>query len=358
MADAQPDDNMDSILVEKGCPSPPVQVVIAAAAYTQLITMARTHLPGTTIGALIGRTYRTHMCEWLSIHEIVLLEVLNQQAQHLYTGKIAWQKLHIPSPQTRIPGLAPIGWFYADAGLRLFPPRSNLVTSQQDLTPTPALLLVLNPSAGYEAGGFYLWQKTRFIPLEGFWEAVSQPGSPASIPWTGVVPGLEQWLEVPPRPDPRIQVPAVADPRAVNRPKPPATPLDLAQGLYTLARQLADQGEQALARPFYEQALMRCEAVLGPDHPLVLTGLCELAELLVGQGQIATAQALVAQAWTILPQQDREESDSIPEDAVDPADEAATTRREIAALLAHLGFPAPMPEWVSTGPVRARTRSA
>ena len=89
---------------------------------------------------------------------------------------------------------------------------------------------------------------------------------------------------------------ALAIDEAVHGPDHP----DVATGLNNLAGVLQDQGDYAGARERYERALAIAEAVHGPDHPVVAIGLSNLAGVLQVQGDYAGARERYERALAIM----------------------------------------------------------
>lgn len=196
-----PEIDEDDLLVPMGTPGGTYEpgVALHTRAYTRLIESIRARLPSETAGALIGttgdgggdavggvETYVTSV-EPLSLVSARLGVTPNQAEWDDLKARLASEGAESRGRAERI-----VGWFYADPGIGIFPPRIDFATVHATLAPDARLFLLVNPAS--DRGAFYIWRDGGFVPLGGFYEVVDERGAEAAIPWDGEMPGAADWM--------------------------------------------------------------------------------------------------------------------------------------------------------------------
>lgn len=173
------------LLVKKGAPTL-LRVVLYPRAFASVTKVSRARMPAPTFGALVGKLMQAGETPQLEITDAVPME-LNPSG----TGMTSWDTLKARVKDRR-DGFRMLGWFYADPGTSIFPPRIDVVAMQRALQADTMVLLLTDPAT--ESGGFYTWQDEKFAAVGGFYEVLAEPGSPSLVPWTGEVRGAPDWL--------------------------------------------------------------------------------------------------------------------------------------------------------------------
>ena len=217
------------VLVANGRPGIGVRVILPEQVYRQLLHDARANVPASTVGALIGEAQRGDAQDRIVVTEVLPLARVPDQATRLVQGKAEWDKL-----KARFADDSParlVGWFYADPGLAIFPPRLDLAATHQELAPAGGLLLVVNPSTFAGDGACYLWRDGRFIAAGGFAEDRSDPAAPAIVAWNGEGASAASLGPSPPAAAGESSLPQLAAPRQPDLWTPAhlraATPVDV-----------------------------------------------------------------------------------------------------------------------------------
>jgi hypothetical protein len=160
-------------------------------------------LPAETIGILIGATHVLDEGD-AGQNALAVLEPVPMGLENTEEGLVL-SKASCDILVTRLKEVAAerlgrvetriIGWFYADPGLGIFPPRRDLEQLRQVLAPEAELFLLFNPPASQ--GAFYLMRDGAWYPAGGLYEATAiDDGAHALsiIPWTGQIKGVGQLL--------------------------------------------------------------------------------------------------------------------------------------------------------------------
>jgi LysM repeat protein len=171
------------------------RIVLPSQAYSKLIEGTRTRLPSETTGALVGTLQdRKGRAEVLITGAVPV--GLVSSGPGVAPGEEEWAELkaRLASEAEESAGLDEriVGWFYADPGIGIFPPRIDAAAVHAALAPEAAIFLLLNPSS--DRGVFYTLHAGSFVPVKGFYEALDERGEEAIIPWDGKVPGADVWL--------------------------------------------------------------------------------------------------------------------------------------------------------------------
>ncbi|HKP54423.1 MAG TPA: LysM peptidoglycan-binding domain-containing protein [Chloroflexia bacterium] len=170
-------------------------IVLRSQAYRRLLEATRSRLPSETVGALVGTFQdRGGRVEVLITGAVPISLVSsglgvapNEEEWAELRGQIASEASELAGLDERI-----VGWFYADPGIGIFPPRIDVAEAHAALAPEARLFLLVNPAN--DCGAFYNWRDGDFAPIGGFYEALEAGGEEAIIPWDGKVPGAAAWL--------------------------------------------------------------------------------------------------------------------------------------------------------------------
>lgn len=191
-------DGKNNLLIRKGqSPDPDGRVgvgVVAlySVAYRALLEVVHSRLPTETVGALLGRAYRSEEEEdWTIVEDTVAIGTVPSGARLRPTeSELGLLKDHLESKSH----LSIVGWFCADPGIGIFAPRVDISRTQEVLTPGGGLFLLLNPARNEVA--FWLQQNGSFTPVPGFYEVLPSEEATSIVPWTGVLSGGSEWLSV------------------------------------------------------------------------------------------------------------------------------------------------------------------
>jgi LysM repeat protein len=171
------------------------RIVLPSQAHSKLIEATRARLPSETAGALIGTLQDRDGRVEVLVTGAVLVSLVSS-GLGVAPGEEEWAelKVRLTSEAAESAGLDEriVGWFYADPGIGIFPPRIDAAEVHAALAPEAAIFLLLNPSS--DRGAFYTWRDGSFAPVKGFYEALDERGEEAIIPWDGEVPGAVVWL--------------------------------------------------------------------------------------------------------------------------------------------------------------------
>ncbi len=170
-------------------------IVLRSQAYSRLLEATRARLPSETTGALVGTLQdREGRAEVLITGAVPVSLVSSGLGVAPSEGEWAELKARLASEAAESAGLGEqiVGWFYADPGTGIFPPRIDAAAVHAALTPEAAIFLLMNPSS--DRGAFYTWRDGSFVPVKGFYEALDGGDEGAIVPWDGEVPGSAAWL--------------------------------------------------------------------------------------------------------------------------------------------------------------------
>ncbi|MDQ3929568.1 MAG: hypothetical protein M3328_10535, partial [Chloroflexota bacterium] len=162
---------------------PDFSVAIDTEAYEAIMEASSANTPAETVGVLVGVRYRHARRTLVRISDVRSLGLLPEQR----APKISKEQRTGLAPGA----LETVGWFYADPGIGIFPPRSGLKDLRLMIAPGTELFLLVNPATGQVA--FYRWLDEGLRQLEGFYEALP-PALESSITSEGVVPSAAAWL--------------------------------------------------------------------------------------------------------------------------------------------------------------------
>ncbi len=170
-------------LARKGRPRSAVRVIMFPQAYGSLMEVARSGLPVETSGLLVGTIQEQGGYTWLWVRSIEPLAIV-------YDGlRPGFDRERLAAVRNAIAAGAsprPVGWYYSDPGMGVFPPRLDLREAHHDFGPGMPIMLAVNPST--EQGVFLEWRGGRFVPSGGFYEALEREGAEPTIPWGGGLP--------------------------------------------------------------------------------------------------------------------------------------------------------------------------
>jgi hypothetical protein len=180
--------NESDLLVPKGEPLDNPCIIFPSKAYLALLTAARTQSPRETAGALVGIMNRAGSGQRVEIAQIHPIRLINK-GLGLFPDPAEWEALRANLEETarqRRGGKRCLaGWYFADPGLGLFPPRIDLITVHQALSPDGKLFLLVNPAT--QAVGFFLWEDGEPAPVRGFYERLPNRLAESVIHWSAVL---------------------------------------------------------------------------------------------------------------------------------------------------------------------------
>jgi hypothetical protein len=167
-------------------------VVLHTRVYTTLVELARGIMPGETIGLLFGSVSRAGEASSAGEARITVKEARGMPNDYS-GGNISDSALErLLERGNEEGGLEVVGWFYADPGVGMFARRLSLEDVQRGMPESARLFLLVNPAT--DEGAFYQWDGRRYVPTNGFYEAVPNKSSPPLAAWNGEVRGAEGWL--------------------------------------------------------------------------------------------------------------------------------------------------------------------
>ena len=167
----RPDENSD------------LSVAINTEAYEAIAKASDANMPSETVGILAGMRYQHAGRTLVSIGDVRSIGPL---PQHYAPEQSEEQLASLAAGM-----LEAVGWFYADPGIGIFPPRAHLDELRHMIAPGTELFLLVNPAT--RQGAFYRWLDQGLRRLEGFYEALPARMESA-ITWEGVVTGATAWL--------------------------------------------------------------------------------------------------------------------------------------------------------------------
>jgi hypothetical protein len=156
------------------------RVAFHSHAYAILMEEARSAMPSETLGLLFGTARASGYVglNWakpknlrITVKEAVPVRLASRGdtlERHTLSPKLLGERA-----ATRGHGLKLVGWFYADPGIGIFPPRISVEEIQRNLPDNADLFLLVNPST--DQGAFYSWNGRQYVPHAGFDEALPGP---------------------------------------------------------------------------------------------------------------------------------------------------------------------------------------
>ncbi|HVF98954.1 MAG TPA: hypothetical protein VND68_03885, partial [Chloroflexia bacterium] len=177
------------LLAPKGEPTP--DIAFSPEAFSRLMEVCHTRMPAETVGALVGTSLVGRGRRRVEISGVEAVEFV-PAVQGVLTLKQQWETLvsNIASAEVN---LCIVGWFYADPGMGLFPPRLNILSVRQTLALDDRLLLLINPLANQWA--FYAWAGSTYVHASGFTGGSGDVAAPVTAGWDPVPRGASRWLE-------------------------------------------------------------------------------------------------------------------------------------------------------------------
>lgn len=171
-----------------------IRVAIHSEAYSALIDAARARMPAETVGALVGSVLYIKNKALVTINRIAPIE---RGLSSLGMGALRqeWEKVNEPfDTKDSSSSSSVVGWFYADPGMGVFPPRTEISVLQEVFAPSIPLFLLLNPYT--DEGAFYTWHEGKYVWVETFEEVLPERSAPLTIPWDGEIRGAARWMEL------------------------------------------------------------------------------------------------------------------------------------------------------------------
>ncbi|HYP42179.1 MAG TPA: LysM peptidoglycan-binding domain-containing protein [Chloroflexia bacterium] len=177
------------LLVPKSDATP--DIAFSAEALSRLMDVCRARMPAETVGALVGTSLVADGRQHVTISGVQAIEFI-PAVQGILTLKQQWETLaaNVDSAEGNL-GIA--GWFYADPGMGVFPPRLNILSARQTLELDDKLLLLINPLANQ--GAFYTWVGETYVHVSGFTEVSDDMDAPVTTGWDPGLKGASRWLE-------------------------------------------------------------------------------------------------------------------------------------------------------------------
>jgi hypothetical protein len=158
-------------------------VALNTRAYLRLLQSVRARLPSESVGALVGTIHAGDVAGERALMEIDEAVPISMVSAGLGVApsREEWESL-----QTRLQAEGAeagaesgrrriVGWFYADPGIGIFPPRIDFAAVQADLASETDLFLLVNPAS--DSGAFYTVRDRAFVPLGGFYEVLDEAGA-------------------------------------------------------------------------------------------------------------------------------------------------------------------------------------
>ncbi|HEX9988555.1 MAG TPA: LysM peptidoglycan-binding domain-containing protein [Chloroflexia bacterium] len=177
------------LLVPNDKPTP--DIAFSAEAFSRLMDVCRARMPAETVGALVGISVVAEGRQRVTISDVEAMEFV-PAVQGILTLKQQWETLaaKVGAGQDN---LCIVGWFYADPGMGVFPPRVNILSARQTLALDDSLLLLVNPLANQ--GAFYAWVDSTYVHVSGFTEVSDGVDAPVTTGWDPGIKGASRWLE-------------------------------------------------------------------------------------------------------------------------------------------------------------------
>jgi|GEM_PF-4906628 len=170
-------------------------IVLRSQDYSTLIEETRARLPSETTGALVGTLQGRGGRAEVLITGAVYVGLVSS-GLGVAPSEEEWAELKVRLASEGLGsaegGERIVGWFYADPGIGIFPPRIDAAAVHAALAPEAVIFLLVNPSS--DRGAFYTWRDGAFVPVGGFYEALDGEEDGEIIPWDGEVPGAAMWL--------------------------------------------------------------------------------------------------------------------------------------------------------------------
>lgn len=164
-----------------------------------MVREAEARMPAEVAGALVGsKQTLADGQEWTTVRAVAPV-ALEHIGVGLVLDVVAWEALKLRLASERNPVEHILGWFYADPGLGIFPPRLDVAKTHALLLPTGGLLLLVNPAT--EQNACYVCRDERFVGIEVFTEQGTRAGGKELKPWDGKRLPAPEWLRVAPQLD-------------------------------------------------------------------------------------------------------------------------------------------------------------
>lgn len=208
-----------NLLLPKGHPADNPCIIFQSEAYMSLLKSALLHSPDETVGALIGTMTRENSRETVKIEAIHPIRLIGR-GLGLFPDLDKWEELRasLEKDASGRPAGSQcvVGWYFADPGLGLFPPRVEITLAHHALALDRGLLLLINPST--QEVGFCVGQAGALTSVGGFYEGLPNQHAESLIPGFPIITAVLGSIRAVSQDELGSPAP---NPAPINGPRPP-----------------------------------------------------------------------------------------------------------------------------------------